>query len=219
MTRAIRPKALWWWIGGTVVLVATTLTLVLLPIAPSARSSPLGIPPPPDPSDMQFGAVGASVSVIEYADLECSSCAVYAPIMKQLRIEYGDRVRFVFRFFVLEQHRYGIMSAQAAVAAQVQGRFWDMTDLLYQHQEEWSVAAYLPQFLTIYAQSLGLDIPAFFRDMQAADTVRLIGRQKAEALKIGLEGVPTFFINGLHVVPHNYREFSALIDEALQREG
>lgn len=165
------------------------------------------------------GNTSATVSVIEYGDFQCPACGAYEPIVQRLESEYGDRVTFVFRNFPLPQHTHGETSAQAAEAAGLQGKYWEMHDLLYQKQAEWSNASagsVIADYFDKYAQSLGLDVKRFEADMRS-DTVRnKIQKDLASANEARVDHTPTFFVNLTQIRnPNGYDAFKSVIDDAL----
>lgn len=90
-------------------------------------------------TDQVKGKENASVTLIEYADFQCPACASYAPVVEQLEENYGDRVRFVFRHFpLISIHKNAYAASVATEAAGAQGKFWEMHDLLFERQSEWS---------------------------------------------------------------------------------
>ncbi len=166
-------------------------------------------------TDITYGPKEARVVLVEYADFQCEACARFSPILASLRAEYGDQVLFVFRFFPLSYHRYGMVSAQVAYAAFLQGKFWEMHDLLYENQKEWSDSADPLPFFDAYANRLGLDISRFRDDLNAQSTKDLITAQKAEGSKAGITHTPSFALNGSVFVPNDIGDFKTLIDAAL----
>jgi protein-disulfide isomerase len=145
------------------------------------------------------GADGAPVVIVEFADFECPFCQKIAPDLDRMWEQRKDKVRFVYKFLPLAMHPHGEVAARAAIAAQMQGRFWEMHQKLFaggQHLEESDLAG--------YARALGLDIDRFRADMVgAAATARIeADRKLGEAL--GVKGTPTLFIDG--------REYDAKTD-------
>jgi protein-disulfide isomerase len=134
--------------------------------------------------------------------------------------EYGDRVIFVFRNFPLVQiHQNAMISAQAAEAAGLQGKYWEMHDLLYEKQTEWSNAAVdkvVAQHFQGYAQSLGLDVQKFLADIEGDAVKQKIEKDISAANAAEVDHTPTFFINLAQIPnPQNYAQFTAAIDAAL----
>jgi protein-disulfide isomerase len=199
------------WAAGSVVLIAAALALSLATGAPAKVASRAQ---QPAASDITFGPRDAPVALIEYSDFECRYCAGYSQILGSLREKYADQVLFVFRFFPLENHPYGMVSAQAAYAAYLQGRFWEMHDLLFQNQEDWASSSDPTSYFEAYASVLGLDLAQFRADYQAESTRAFIAAQKAEGESAGVDHTPWFIINDLVVVPRSLQEFEDLIQEA-----
>jgi protein-disulfide isomerase len=200
------------WAGSSLVLVLGALALVFLTGSPPAETA---VVPQRAAADITYGPAGASVVVTEYADFECKSCAEYAPMLAALRAKYGDRVLFVYRFFPLAYHEYGMLSAQVAYAAYRQGKFWEMYDLLYRRQKEWASAADAYPYFESYAAGLGLDMTRFREDVNAPATKDFITRQGAAATAAGVTHTPWFAVNGKAVVPKNLRDFEKRIDASL----
>lgn len=165
------------------------------------------------------GASTAKVSVIEYGDFQCPACGAYEPVVQKLEAEYGSRVEFVFRNFPLPMHQNGMIAAQAAEAAGLQGKYWEMHDLLYAKQSEWSEApnaSVVVNFFDTYAQSLGVDVKKFNTDINS-DTVKArIQRDASMASTAQVDHTPTFFINLTQIQnPQGYDPFKAVLDAAL----
>ena len=145
----------------------------------------------PSADDHAQGPAAASVTLVEYGDYECPSCGAAYPIVKQLQSEFGDRLRFVFRNFPLtDVHPYALDAALAAEAAGPPGHFWQMHDLLFEHQQTLATAD-----LESFAGQLGLEPGSVVRP--AAE--RFAGRVEqdfSEGVRSGVNGTPTFYING-----------------------
>jgi protein-disulfide isomerase len=168
--------------------------------------------PPVGANDHVQGPGKAPVTIVEYGDYECPYCGQAYPVTKALQERLGDQLRFVFRNFPLaEAHPHAEHAAEAAEAAAAQGKFWEMHDLLYQNQD-----ALEDEDLVRYAQTLNLDVPRFVKDMEEhryADRVREDFRSGARS---GVNGTPTFFINGVrHNGPFDLESLMATIEEAV----
>jgi protein-disulfide isomerase len=219
----VMRKAIWW-IGATAALLAGTLVLVLLPtdaarpshsadLTPVEASAVENVPPI-DATDMRLGPEDAKVTVVEYGDFQCSNCAHYAPTMRELQAEYQDRVLFAYRFVPLDDTN-GWIAAQAAYAAGLQGKFWQMYDLLYGRRSSWQDSSVPLDMFTDYAQELGLRTGDFVRDAKADSTVQFVRAQKTAAVNAGISELPTFVINGQAVLYPSYDELAKLLDEAI----
>jgi protein-disulfide isomerase len=142
--------------------------------------------------DHALGALDAPVVIIEYADFECPNCKQAESMLKNLRQRHGDQLCIVYRHFPLEEvHPYALLAAQASEAAGVHGKFWEMHDLLFEHQDLLDASR-----LATCAVQLGLDLPAFTAEL---DERRYLGRVRAQidgANDCGVRATPTFFVNG-----------------------
>lgn len=138
------------------------------------------------------GPATAPVTLVEYGDYECPSCGAAYPIVKEVRRRLGVRLRFVFRNFPLTTvHPHAQHAAEAAEAAGAQGRFWEMHDALFEHQD-----ALADDALIGYARALGLDMIQFTRDLREHRYVARVGEDVAGGLRSGVNGTPAFYING-----------------------
>jgi protein-disulfide isomerase len=157
---------------------------------PSQPCSDLAVPV--TEVDHSQGPPDAAVILVEYGDYECPFCLNAAPIVRELRQRLGDRLRVVFRHFPQNSvHPHAGVAAQAAEAAAVQGKFWEMHDALFAHQKELGEVD-----LTHLALNLGLEVYRFGTDLDRQSSLRRIRSDVAGALKSGVKSTPTFFING-----------------------
>ena len=175
-------------------------------MSPSAK-----LKPPVGENDHIQGAAKAPVTLVEYGDYECPYCGEAYPIVKALQKRLGDELRFVFRNFPLaEAHPHAEHAAEAAEAAGAQGKFWEMHDLLYENQD-----ALEDEDLVRYAKALHLDVPRFVKDMEAHTYVERIRADFSSGVRSGVNGTPSFFINGArHDGAFDLRSLLAAIEEA-----
>lgn len=164
--------------------------------------------------DWVKGNPDALVTVVEYLDFECEACRVYYPIIKQLKEEYKDKVRFVVRHFPLPGHKNSMTSAVAVEAAGKQGKFWEMHDKLYDTQKDWGEKQVTtPSVFEDYTRQIGLDMEKYKNDINSSEVRDRINRDKSSASSLGIQGTPTFFINGEKIPnPKGYEDFKSLID-------
>lgn len=164
--------------------------------------------------DWVKGPENASITVVEYLDFECEACRVYYPIIKKIKEEYQDKVRFVVRYYPIMGHKNALPSAYAAQAAGIQGKFWEMHDILYENQKTWGGGqTENPSLFEQYAQQIGLDMDKFKNDVKSSEVRVRINRDKNSASSLGIQGTPTFFINGERIPnPKGYEDFKSLID-------
>jgi len=200
------------WIGGTLLLLIAAAGLYLFTGATASVESKA---PKAAAGDITYGPANAKLTVIEYSDFQCPFCAQYAPILASLRQKYGDQVKFVYRFFPLAGHPYATVAAKAAYAASLQGKFWEMHDLLFKNQKAWSASSDPRTYFDSYAQSLGLDLTRFHTDMEAQSTLDFIAREAAAGDKAGVSHTPWFVVGDKVVLPRNLQQFEKLIQDAL----
>ncbi len=162
---------------------------------------------------------GAAVTLEEFGDFQCPPCGLLYPDLKKLESTYGTRLRVVFREFPLAtMHKNAFDAARAAEAAELQGKFWEMHDKLYENQKMWSDATpnARPVFMD-FARSLGLDVERFARDLdgQIANSRILLDMKRGDSL--GVKGTPTLFIDKREVKADDMTPaaLSAAIDAAL----
>jgi Na+/H+ antiporter NhaA len=137
------------------------------------------------------GPEDASVTLVEYGDLECPYCGQAEPVVRELLSDFGD-LRYVWRHLPLNDvHPHAQMAAEASEAAGRQGRFWDMHDLMLEHQDDLTLRAILG-----HAEQLGLDMEKFREDVRKRKGAARIAEDVESADLSGVSGTPTFFING-----------------------
>jgi protein-disulfide isomerase len=148
--------------------------------------------PPINSRDHVQGNPEAPVSLVEFGDYECSFCGQAHSVIKALQEALGDRLCFVFRNFPLgEVHPHAVLAAQAAELAGAQGKYWELHDLLYEHQDALDLS-----HLRSYAGLLGLDVALFDRDLRTNRFIDKIRTDLHSGALSGVNGTPTFFING-----------------------
>ena len=152
-----------------------------------------GLTPPVSDTDHRSGPEDAPVTVVEYGDFECPSCGAAYPSVEQVRKKMGNRLRFVLRHFPLTQmHPHAMHAAGAAEAAGAQGKFWQMHGMLFEHQD-----ALEDEDLIGYARALRLDEKRFTSDVASEAYVKRIREDVGSGIHSGVNGTPTFFINGV----------------------
>ena len=154
----------------------------------------------------------APMTVVEYGDYECPDCGQAYPIIKEIQRRLGNRLRFVFRNFPLSQiHPHAEHAAEAAEAAAEQGKFWEMHDFLFEHQR-----ALDDTHLVHYAVGLNLDEETFKREMTEHVHTNRVHEDFLSGVRSGVNGTPTFFINGVrHDESYELETFLAAIEAAM----
>ena len=162
--------------------------------------------------DHQQGPETATVTLVEYGDYECPYCGEAYPIVKEIERRLRDRLRFVFRNFPLTQsHPHAEHAAEAAEAAAVQEKFWEMHDYLFEHQRALDDA-----HLVQYAVALHLDQETFEREMTEHVHTNRVHEDFLSGIRSGVNGTPTFFINGVrHDASYALETLLAAIEAAM----
>lgn len=172
---------------------------------------------PPLSEEWVLGNPNASVRFVEYSDFQCPACYAYQPLLKQVIAEYGDRVAFIFRHYPLSQiHQNADFAARVAEAAGLQGKFWEMHDVLFDQQKTWDVMLSPRETFETYARNLGLDMERFSKDVDSVAVRREVANDYQRGARIGTKGTPTFVINGVKMQnPDSIDGFRAVLNRAL----
>ncbi|MFZ1022718.1 MAG: thioredoxin domain-containing protein, partial [Thermoplasmata archaeon] len=143
--------------------------------------------------DHSQGAPSAPVTLLEYGDYECPYCGAAYPIVKELQRRLGAGLRFVFRNFPLANaHPHATMAAESAEVVGAQGKFWEMHDILYENQR-----ALTESDLVSYAERLGVAKERFSTELRRPVYADRVREDFASGVRSGVNGTPTFYINGL----------------------
>lgn len=167
-------------------------------------------------ADHAKGPADAPVTIVEYSDFQCPACASYAPLVKELLADNANTVRFVYRHYPLQNiHPNAFSAARAAEAAAMQGKFWEMHDVLFERQSSWSSATRPKEIFTTYAQELALDAAQFSTDYDSDAVTEKVRADLGTAQDLNLTSTPSFTLNGEQIdSPRSLQEFQALVDAA-----
>jgi protein-disulfide isomerase len=186
-----------------IVLAAAVATTVFF-----WRSAPSGgsfnAPPIPQSSTgpERKAPAGVVVTLEEFGDYQCPPCGGLHPSLKRLKQEYGPNLNFVFRNLPLTTlHKNALVAAQAAEAARMQNRFWEMHDLLYENQDLWKDDVNPQTIFWKFASDLGLDTARFSSDMADRQVKMRIEADQAAAADLSINGTPTILVDGRQLRP------------------
>ena len=210
----------WTWVAGIII----TLGLIVGIVAFDTNQQQKAITVPSEVATVGIdewtkGPENAPVTLIEYADFQCPACRLTATVVQQVYDAYPDDLRLVFRLFPLTSiHQNAALSAQAAVAAGEQGKFWEMHNLLYETQGDWSQADDVQSIFIEDAQKLGLEVEKFTTDLTSETIVKKVKENEQAAINAKIDATPTFIMNGKIIQnPGSFEDFKTLIDSELGR--
>ena len=178
----------------------------------TSQSAATRLAVPVGEGDHVSGPATAPATLVEYGDYECPYCGQAHPVVREVRRRFGPRLRFVFRHFPLATvHPHAEPAAEAAEAAGAQGKFWEMHDLLYENQ-----SALDDDDLVRYADAIGLDPSRFVEELAGHVHAARVREDFLGGARSGVNGTPTFFINGVrHDGPYDLESLSEAIEEAV----
>ncbi len=171
---------------------------------------------PVSADDHAAGPTDAALTLVEYGDYQCPYCGAAYPVVKRLQKKLGKKLRFVFRNFPLtEAHPYARIAAEAAEAAAIQGKFWEMHDLLFEQQ-----ALLKPAIIPMWAKKIGLNVEQFGNDIKQEAVEKRIREDRQSGIRSGVNGTPTFFVNGTRFDgPPDYNSLLAALESALEHRS
>jgi|SRR3990170_975891 len=214
----MKVKELGIWAAIIAVLIGGMWLLINAVNSSPSVSTPLSIKiPEVSNQDIAIGSPSARVTLVEYSDFQCPACKTYAPLVTKLSADFNKDLRMIYRFFPLTNiHQNAMLSAQAAYAASLQGKFWEMHDLLFENQNDWSDREARDIFIG-YAKDLKLGMDKFAKDLDANSTKQFISKSANEAISIGINFTPSFFINGKFIQsPADYEAFKKVIQDEIE---
>lgn len=199
-----------------IIVVVAVVGLVGLFVAFNEPSETVEVDDPQEITDEDHvrGSEDAAVTLVKYSDFQCPACADASTVVSDVLEEYEDDVRLVYRHFLVTNPRPTTEDAsRAAVAAGQQDAFWDMHDLLFERDNEWSQEVDARDRFFEYAQELELDMEEFESDFELAST--RVERDENIAAELGLASTPTFFIND-EQVEEQFTELPRLVADELE---
>jgi len=162
-------------------------------------------------------APNSDVTLVEFLDFECEACRAAFPMVEQLRTTYGDHVNIVIRYFPIQSHFNAERAARAVESAAQQGKLEPMYKKMYETQDQWGEQR-TPADATFrgFASELGLDMAAFDAAYDDPATLDRVNIDVADGKALGVQGTPTFFLDGNEVEFRSYQDLSAAVEQALK---
>ena len=166
------------------------------------------------------GPAQAPVTLEEFGDFQCPPCGMISGPLLEIEKDYGPKLRVIFRNFPFPNHQHALEAAYAAEAAGLQGRYWEMHDLLYKEQANWSNAPDVKQLFVSYAKILGLEMDRFETDMAGPTAKARVTADQERGKSLGVKATPSIFINNQGLPPKslNPTALRAAIEEALKEK-
>ena len=170
--------------------------------------------------DHVLGTPGG-VTLIEYSDFQCPACAAYEPLVKEVVADFRDDLLFVYRHYPLPQHQNARLAAQVSEAAAVQGKFWEISTLMFANQTAWASQSPTTARVTFasYASELGLDMNRFEADLVSEAVAERVERDYLSGVQARVSGTPTFYLDGVEVKARTAGEFADLIEAAIKTKN
>jgi len=160
------------------------------------------------------GPADAPVTIVEFADFECPFCARNLPLVQQVLEAYPTQVKFVYKEFPLTSiHRNALAASKAAVAAQKQGKYWEMHGKLFANFQNLEADA-----VEKFAAEIGLDVEQWKKDLASPEVDKRVQEDLRLARAIGVRGTPTMFVAGLRVTNRSFEGIKEMIDAALAQQ-
>jgi protein-disulfide isomerase len=185
----------------------------------SSQPKPPATSTPAAPGTLAPNALASKgvVTIDEYGDYQCPPCGALHLVLKILKGEYGGRIQIAFHHFpIIQRHNHALEASYAAAAAGLQGKFWEMHNVLYENQSVWSEIGDFRPILINFARQIGLDVPRFTRDMDGLQVVTIVSEDTQRASALGVNATPTVFING-QLIPNENLTVEGLRKEINQR--
>lgn len=205
-----------------IVLAAAIAGYVFLSRAGQNAPTPIATPVPQSTSEApRKPPAGVVVTLEEFGDYQCPPCGALHPSLKRLKQEYGSNLNFVFRNLPLTGlHKNALIAAQAAEAARMQNRFWEMHDLLYENQDLWKDDVNPQSIFWKFAADLGLDTARFSSDLADRQVKLRIEADQAAAVELSINGTPTVLVDGRELLPEvtNYEGIRKAIEFTMSRK-
>jgi protein-disulfide isomerase len=176
------------------------------------------------PDSPTLGAADAPVTLVEFLDPECESCAAFAPVVKKIMKDYDGKVRLVVRYMPL--HPNSLTAATFTEAAGEQGKYWQAQEMLFQKQPEWGTKhgpnagppADINALFRKYAMELGLDTNKMDAAFAANKYKAKTERDLKDGQSLGVRQTPTFFVNGRRLARFSEADLRSLINEELKKQ-
>lgn len=162
------------------------------------------------PKTHTLGNVNAKTYLVEFSDFQCPACKTFKPTVDAIVEKNKDKLLFAYRHFPLTQHQFGFKAALAAEAAAEQGKFWEMSNLLFDNQEKFS-----DEIFPDLAKKLNLDLNKFQTAVDNPDLKNIVLTDQQYGEKAGVDATPSFYLNGQKINPASPEDLSQTVEKAI----
>ena len=210
-------------LGAGAIVVAVLATLLLVGQAGEDDGGAAAVETPAQESAVVrtdsriLGEEGSSdVTFVEFLDFECEACRAAYPVVEDLRAKYAGEVTFVIRYFPLPGHFNSERAARAVESAARQGELEAMYSKMYETQESWGESQEpADDLFRSFAEDMGLDMEQYDADYPSDEVADRVARDLEDGTTLGVQGTPTFYVDGELFQPETVGDFSTALDEAL----
>lgn len=179
---------------GTIAIVAIGIAILSKPASVVKVDSKLLM----RADSNKIATSSAKVTLVEFSDFQCPACGVYYPMVSQVVKDFTGTMNFVYRNFPLtDLHPNAQIAAQAAEAAGLQGKYWEMHDALFTKQNDWSASSSAQDIFAQYATTLGINADQFKKDIDSDTVKNKIAEDVRDGNTLGINATPTFFLDGV----------------------
>ncbi len=163
------------------------------------------------------GNAEADLTLVEYSDFQCPACAQRVDIIKKLSNEFSKKLKIVYRHYPLDKHAHAFYAATAAEAAGIQGKFWEMHDVIFENQSNWNnmTSSEVEKEFFAYAKELELDLEKFKDDIESNSVENAVEADKDAGVKARVGGTPSFYLNGEPIAINSYETGRQIIRNAI----
>jgi len=201
---------------GTIAIVGIGIAILSRPAVSTKVDSSLLI----RADSNKISTSSASVTLVEFSDFQCPACGAYYPVVTQVIKDFKNDLTFVYRNFPLtDLHPNAQIAAQAAEAVGLQGKYWEMHDILFTKQSDWSASTSPRDIFAQYAQSLGINVDQFKKDIDSDAVRNKIMEDVNDGNTLGINATPTFFLNNQKIEnPATLADFETAVKKAMSQK-
>ncbi|WP_147794757.1 thioredoxin domain-containing protein [Cellulomonas sp. Y8] len=222
--RPLSPRVRSALIAGALVVVAITGLLIYAlatgPRGPAPRQEAGALPATRADSYVLDDAGPGAPTLVEFMDFECEACGAFYPVVEQIREQYAGQINYVIRYFPIASHANAMNAALAVEAAAQQGQVEDMYHRMFQTQAEWGEQqTSQADLFRSFAEELGLDLAAYDDAVADPATQERVQQDLDDGQALGVQGTPTFFLDGQRLELSSVSDLTDALDRALDESG